>query len=98
MAAALGFVLGLLVVGSVSLRRTRRARRRQLGTAERDLTAEVAELERENTSPPKELAHRNPPVHRPSEAARPADLDTASTATSSRCIRRPGGSPASVAT
>jgi uncharacterized membrane protein YciS (DUF1049 family) len=55
MAAALGFVLGLLVVGSVRMRRTRRARRRQLRTAERDLSDQLAELERENASLREEL-------------------------------------------
>jgi uncharacterized membrane protein YciS (DUF1049 family) len=80
MAAALGFVLGLLVVGSVRMRRTRRARRRQLRTAERDLTAQLAELERENASLREELAHLDPPVRRPGAAATPADLGTASTA------------------
>jgi hypothetical protein len=79
-AAALGFIVGLLVVGSVSLRRTRRVRRRQLRTVERDLTAQLAELERENASLREELAHLDPPVRRPGAAATPADLGTASTA------------------
>ena len=78
MAAALGFVLGLLVVGSVRMRRTRRARRRQLRTAERDLTAQLAELERENASLREELAHLDPPVRRPGAAAMPDDLGIAS--------------------
>jgi hypothetical protein len=80
MAAALGFVVGLLVVGAISLRRTRRARRRQLRTAERDLTAQLVELERENTSLREELARRDPPLRGPGEAALPADLGTASAA------------------
>jgi uncharacterized membrane protein YciS (DUF1049 family) len=80
MAAALGFVLGLLVVGSVRMRRTRRARRRQLRTAERELTAQLAELERENASLREELAHRDPPARRPGAAAMPADLGIASAA------------------
>jgi hypothetical protein len=80
MAAALGFVLGLLVVGSVRMRRTRRARRRQLRTAERDLTAQLAELERENASLREDLAHLDPPVRRPDAAAVPADLSIASAA------------------
>jgi len=80
MAAALGFVLGLLVVGSVRMRRTRRARRRQLRTAERDLTAQLAELERENASLREDLAHLDPPVRRPDAAAVPADLGIASAA------------------
>jgi hypothetical protein len=80
MAAALGFVLGLLVVGSVRMRRTRRARRRQLRTAERDLTAQLAELERENASLREDLAHLDPPVRRPGAAAVPADHGIASAA------------------
>ena len=80
MAAALGFVLGLLVVGSVRMRRTRRARRRQLRTAERDLTAQLAELERENASLREDLAHLDRPVRRPDAAAVPADLGIASAA------------------
>lgn len=56
--AAVGFLVGVLVVGSVSLRRGRRARRRALREAEQDLTAEVAELERENSSLREELARR----------------------------------------
>jgi outer membrane murein-binding lipoprotein Lpp len=79
-AAALGFIVGLLVVGSVSLRRTRRARRRQLRTAERDLTAQLAELERENASLREDLADLDPPVRRPGAAAVPADHGIASAA------------------
>jgi uncharacterized membrane protein YciS (DUF1049 family) len=79
-AAALGFVVGLLVVGSASLRRTRRARRRHLRTAERKLTAQVAELERDNASLPEELTHRDPPLRRPGAAAMPADFGRASMA------------------
>jgi uncharacterized membrane protein YciS (DUF1049 family) len=74
MAAALGFVLGLLVVGAASLRRTRRVRRRQLRTAERHLTAQLNELERENASLREELADRDRTLARPVEAARPGDL------------------------
>jgi uncharacterized membrane protein YciS (DUF1049 family) len=77
--AALGFVVGVLAVGSVSLRRARRVRRRQLRRAEQDLTVEVAELERENRSLREELARRDPSLRRPG-AARPADLATGSTA------------------
>jgi uncharacterized membrane protein YciS (DUF1049 family) len=72
--AALGFVLGLLMVGAASLRRTRRARRRQLRTAERDLTAQLTKLERENASLREELADRDRTLARPVEAARPGDL------------------------
>jgi outer membrane murein-binding lipoprotein Lpp len=78
-AAALGFIVGLLVVGSVSLRRTRRARRRQLRTAERHLTAQLAELERDNASLREELARRDPPLRWSAEAATPA-VGTVSTA------------------
>src|SRR5215211_8026293 len=74
MVAALGFVVGLLVVGAASLRRTRRVRRRQLRTAERDLTAQLNELERENASLREELADRDRTLARPVEAARPGDL------------------------
>jgi hypothetical protein len=59
MAAALGFVVGLLAVGSASMRRTRRARRRQLRTAERELSGQVLELERENTRLRGELSRRD---------------------------------------
>jgi len=64
-AAALGFVVGLLVVGAVGLRRTRRARRRQLRTAERDLSRQLIELERENVRLRETLARRDPPGRRP---------------------------------
>jgi hypothetical protein len=60
-AAALGFVVGLLVVGAVGLRRTRRARRRQLRTAERDLSRQLIELERENARLRETLARRDAP-------------------------------------
>ena len=80
MAAALGFVLGLLVVESVKMRRPRRARRRQLRTAERDLTAQLAELGRDNASLRQELAHRDRPLARPAEAATPGELGSAWTA------------------
>jgi uncharacterized membrane protein YciS (DUF1049 family) len=84
MAAALGFVLGLLVVGSVRMRRPRRARRRQLRTAEREL----AELERDNASLREELAHRDPPARRPGEAAVSAELGIAAAApTAERRVR-----------
>jgi hypothetical protein len=69
-AAAVGFVVGLLAVGSVSLRRSRRARRRELRQAEQDLSAEVAELERENDSLRDELARRA--QRRPGGGAMPA--------------------------
>jgi hypothetical protein len=75
--AALGFVIGVLVVASVSLRRSRRVRRRELRRAEQDLTAEVAELERENKSLRDELARRAAVSRRPGAGAMPADLASA---------------------
>jgi uncharacterized membrane protein YciS (DUF1049 family) len=77
--AALGFVIGVLLVGSVSLRRARRVRRRELRRAERDLTAEVAELERENSGLREELARRDQ-LRRRGAGAMPADLAPASMA------------------
>jgi hypothetical protein len=56
--AALGFLVGVLAVASVSLRRARRVRRRELRRVEQDLTAEVAQLEHENSSLRDELARR----------------------------------------
>ena len=64
MAAALGLVIGLLVVGSVSLRRTRRARRKRLRRAEHELRGQLAELERENIRLHEELAHRDAAARR----------------------------------
>jgi uncharacterized membrane protein YciS (DUF1049 family) len=72
--AALGFVVGVLAVGSISLRRSRRVRRRELRRAEQDLTAEVAQLERENRSLRDELARRAAVARRPGAGAMPADL------------------------
>jgi outer membrane murein-binding lipoprotein Lpp len=69
-AAAVGFLVGLLAVGSVSLRRSRRVRRRELRQAEQELTAEVAQLERENDSMREELARRA--QRRPGAGAMPA--------------------------
>jgi hypothetical protein len=69
-AAAVGFLVGLLAVASVSLRRARRVRRRELRQAEQDLTAEVAELERENNSLRDELARRT--QRRPGTGGMPA--------------------------
>ena len=111
--AALGFVLGLLMVGAASLRRTRRARRRQLRTAERDLTAQLTKLERENASLREELADRDRPLavqlRRPGQAistapgrprwprARPGSSPCRPTAPPSRSTSRPGGPPTSAA-
>ena len=70
--AALGFMVGVLAVASVSLRRARRVRRRELRRAEHDLTAEVAQLERENSGLRDELARRT--QRRRGAGAMPADL------------------------
>ena len=75
MAAALGFVVGLLVVGSVSMRRTRRARRKQLRVVERELNGQLAELERENTRLRDELARRDLAARRLAGVAAAADLE-----------------------
>jgi hypothetical protein len=73
-AAALGFLVGLLAVGSVSLRRTRRVRRRELRTAERELSGQVVELERENAGLREALARRDLPAHRSVGDAAAADF------------------------
>ncbi len=83
--AGLGFMVGVLAVGSVCLRRARRVRRRELRTAERELTAEVAELERENKSLRDELARRA--QRRPAAGAMPADLAPGSTSAGERGAR-----------
>jgi uncharacterized membrane protein YciS (DUF1049 family) len=72
--AALGFVIGVLVVGSVGLRRSRRVRRRELRRAEQDLTDEVAELDRENRSLRDELARRAAASRGPGAGGMPADM------------------------
>jgi hypothetical protein len=74
MTAALGFMVGLLMVGSVSMRRTRRARRRQLRVAERELNGQLAELERENTRLRDELARRDSAARRLAGVTAAADL------------------------
>jgi uncharacterized membrane protein YccC len=74
MAAAIGFVVGLLMIGSVSMRRTRRARRRQLRVAERELNRQLAELERENTRLRDELARRDAAARRLAAVAAAADV------------------------
>jgi uncharacterized membrane protein YciS (DUF1049 family) len=90
--AALGLVIGALVVASLSLRKSRRVRVRELRQAERDLTDEVAELERENRSLGASCpaATRGNDV-RPRPACRP-------TAPPTRSTTSPGGRPASAAT
>jgi uncharacterized membrane protein YciS (DUF1049 family) len=87
MAAALGFVVGLLAVGSVSLRRTRRARRKQLRAAERELSGQVIELERENAGLREELARRDLAARRSVGAA--AAVDVGSPAGTARWAPRP---------
>jgi uncharacterized membrane protein YciS (DUF1049 family) len=77
--AALGFVVGVLVVGSLSLRRARRVRRRELRRAEQDLSAEVAELERENRDLRDELARRASLSRRPGMGAMAPDRATDAT-------------------
>ena len=79
MAAAIGFVVALLVVGSVSLRRSRWVRRKQR-TAERELRGQLLELEDENTRLHEELARQELVRRRLSGVAAAADLDTAATA------------------
>jgi hypothetical protein len=73
-AAALGFVIGVLVVASASTTRTRRTRRKQLRTTGRDLNRQVAELQRDNAKLRDELAHRDQRVRHLGEFANPADL------------------------
>jgi uncharacterized membrane protein YciS (DUF1049 family) len=75
MVAAIGFVVGLLVIGSVSLRRSRRVRRKQLRTAERELRGQLLELEDENARLREELARREGAERRVAGVAAAADLD-----------------------
>ena len=75
MTAALGLVIGLLLVGSLSLRRTRRARRRRLRVAERELRGQLLELEGENTRLREELARRDSAACRLAGVAAAAALD-----------------------
>jgi hypothetical protein len=73
LAAALGVILGLLVVVSASTTRTRRARRRRLRTAGRDLHRQVGRLKRENARMRDELVHRDQRVRHLGELTSPAD-------------------------
>jgi uncharacterized membrane protein YciS (DUF1049 family) len=75
MAAALGLVIGLLVIGSLSMRRTRRARRRQLRRTERELRGQLLELEGENTRLREELARRDSAARRVAGVAAAAGLE-----------------------
>jgi hypothetical protein len=80
MTAALGFVIGLLVVASVSMRRTRRARRKQLRTAERELSGQLLELERENSRLREDLARRDLAARRSVGVPAAADPEAAAAA------------------
>jgi hypothetical protein len=75
MTAALGVVIGLLVIGSLSLRRTRRARRRRLRVAERELRGQLLELQDENTRLREELARRDSAARRVAGVAAAAGLE-----------------------
>ena len=75
MAAALGLVIGLLVVGALSWRRTRRARREQLRSAERELRGQLLALEDENPRLRDELARRDSAARRVAGIAAAAGLD-----------------------
>jgi len=87
--AALGFVVGVLAVGSLSLRRARRVRRRELRRVERDLTADVAELERENRSMREELARRASSSRRPGMGPIPPDRAADATMSGAEQLARP---------
>jgi len=76
MAAALGLLVGLLVVLSAGTTRTRRARRKQLRTAGDALRRQVAGLERDNSRLRRELARRDRPVRHLREPAAPADPES----------------------
>ena len=90
--AALGFMVGVLLLGSVSLRRARRVRRRELRRAEHDLAAEVDELERENSGLRDELARRT--ERRPGGGAMPADPVPGSTTSAGERRARAYSAPA----
>jgi hypothetical protein len=68
-------VVGLLVVGSMSMRRSRRARRKQLRTAERKLSGRLLEFERENTRLREDLARRDLAARRSAGEAMTANLE-----------------------
>ena len=87
MAAAIGFVVALLVVGSVSLRRSRRVRRKQLRTAEREQRGQLLELEDENTRLREELARQELARRRGSRSRHSRDRAPGSTTAG----RQPGG-------
>jgi hypothetical protein len=85
-------MIGVLAVASVSLRRARRIRRRELRRAEQDLTAEVAQLERENSGLRNELARRA--QRRTGAGAMPADLAAGSTTSAGERRGRASSAPA----
>jgi hypothetical protein len=87
--AAVGFLVGVLIVASVTLRRSRRVRRRELRQAEQDLTAEVAELERENRGLRDELARRTQLQRHPAAGAMPSAGDRRARAYSAPADRQP---------
>jgi len=80
MAAAIGFVVGLLLVGSLSLRRSRRTRRKQLRTAEHELRGQLLEIGDENTRLRQELARREEAARRVAAVVSAADPDAPATA------------------
>jgi uncharacterized membrane protein YccC len=86
MTAALGLVIGLLVVGSLSLRQTRRARRRQLRRTERELRGQLLELQRENSGLRDELARRDSAARRVAGVSAAASLEPPAAA---RTVRPP---------
>ncbi len=104
MAAALGLVIGLLLAGALSLRRTRRARRKQLRWAERELRDQLLELKGENTRLRDELPRWDSAARRVAALSAAAGLEppTAAgtvcpplaTTSQSRSMRRPDGWPA----
>jgi hypothetical protein len=92
--AGLGFVVGVLLVASVGLRRARRVRRRELRQVERELTDEVAELERENRRLREELARRDPRMRGPGGPAMPVDPAAGVAAAGADPRARPRPAPA----
>jgi len=75
MAAVIGLVIGLLLVGSLSWWPTRRARRQRLRVAERELRGQLLELEGENTRLREELARRDSAARRMAGVAAAASLE-----------------------
>jgi hypothetical protein len=94
-AAALGVVVGLLLVASAGTTKTRRTHRVRLRTAGRDLDRQVAELQRENARLQDELARRDQRVRHPGEFASPAELE--STASAASTAERRGTVPSQLA-